>query len=205
MIAPKGNIFGAFGRVTSNATTPVGVKSEEATDEANRAPCSSRALRHTGNEGGISMSELTCLELSVLLWVAHALTQSVTSRAEFGLAYSFTPRDTQPTPKGLAWGRATRAFHNYVENLGPFVAMALALIAKGHTGGLGVVGATIWIVVRPLSPGLCDGRHLRAHCAVGRFCHQPLDDAGPSGVVLSRAALRKWSRSSEETVLNRRR
>ena len=96
------------------------------------------------------MSELTCLELSVLLWVAHALTQSVTSRTEFGMAYSFSPRDTQPTPKGLAWGRATRAFHNYVENLGPFVAMALALIATGHTGGLGAVGATIWIVARIL-------------------------------------------------------
>jgi uncharacterized MAPEG superfamily protein len=81
------------------------------------------------------MSELTCLELSVLLWVAHVLTQSVTARAEFGLAYSFSPRDAQPTPQGLAWGRATRALNNYVENLAPFVALALALIATGHTGG----------------------------------------------------------------------
>ena len=31
------------------------------------------------------------------------------------------------------------------ENLGPFVAMALALIATGHAGGLGAVGATIWM------------------------------------------------------------
>jgi uncharacterized MAPEG superfamily protein len=96
------------------------------------------------------MSELTCLELSVLLWVAHVLTQSVTARAEFGLAYSFSPRDAQPTPKGLVWGRATRALHNYFENLGPFVALALALIATGRTGGLGAVGATIWIVARIL-------------------------------------------------------
>ncbi len=96
------------------------------------------------------MSELTCLELSVLLWVAHVLTQSVTARAEFGLAYSFSPRDAQPTPNGLVWGRATRALHNYVENLGPFVAMALALIATRHAGGLGAVGATIWIVARIL-------------------------------------------------------
>jgi uncharacterized MAPEG superfamily protein len=96
------------------------------------------------------MSELTCLELSVLLWVAHVLTQSVTARAEFGLAYSFSPRDAQPTPEGLAWGRATRALNNYVENLAPFVALALALIATGHTGGVGAVGATIWIVARIL-------------------------------------------------------
>ena len=93
------------------------------------------------------MSELTCLELSVLLWLAHVLTQALTARAEFGDAYLFTPRDAQPAVKGLAVGRATRALHNYVENLGPFVAMALALIATGHGGGL---GATIWIVARIL-------------------------------------------------------
>jgi len=94
------------------------------------------------------MSELTCLELSVLLWVAHILTQAVTARAEFGDAYLFTPRDTQPAPKGLACGRATRALANYVENYGPFIAMALALIATQRTGGIGAVGATIWILVR---------------------------------------------------------
>ena len=91
------------------------------------------------------MSELTCLELSVVLWVAHVLCQAFTARAEFGDDYLFSPRDTQVTPKGLACGRATRALHNYVENLGPFVAMDLALIATQHTGGL---GATIWIAGR---------------------------------------------------------
>jgi len=94
------------------------------------------------------MSELTCLELSVLLWVAHVLVQAYTANAEFGAAYLFTPRDTQPTGKGLACGRATRALANYVENLGPFVAMALALIATQHTGGMGAIGATIWILAR---------------------------------------------------------
>jgi uncharacterized MAPEG superfamily protein len=94
------------------------------------------------------MSELTCLELSVLLWVAHVLVQAATARAEFGDAYLFTPRDTEPAAKGLACGRATRALHNYVENLGPFIAMALALIATGRHGGLGAAGATIWILAR---------------------------------------------------------
>jgi uncharacterized MAPEG superfamily protein len=93
------------------------------------------------------MSELTCLELSVLLWLAHVLVQFFTARAEFGDAYLLTPRDAQPTAKGLACGRATRALANYVENLGPFIAMALALIATGHGGGL---GATIWILARIL-------------------------------------------------------
>jgi uncharacterized MAPEG superfamily protein len=96
------------------------------------------------------MSELTCLELSVLLWAAHVLTQAVTGRAEFGDAYLFSPRDKQLSAKGVGCGRATRALANYVENLGPFVAMALALIATGHAGGLGATGATIWILARIL-------------------------------------------------------
>ena len=91
------------------------------------------------------MSELTCLELSVLLWLAHVLAQALTARAEFGDAYLFTPRDAQVQPKGLGCGRATRALANYVENLTPFVALDLALIATQHTGGL---GATIWILAR---------------------------------------------------------
>jgi uncharacterized MAPEG superfamily protein len=47
--------------------------------------------------------------------------------------------------KALVWGRATRALHNYVENLVPFVALDLALIVTQHTGGL---GATLWIIGR---------------------------------------------------------
>ena len=94
------------------------------------------------------MSELTCLELSVLLWVAHILVQFFTTRAEFGDAYLLTPRDTEPVAKGLACGRATRALANYVENYGPFIAMALALIATGQSGGLGAAGATIWLLAR---------------------------------------------------------
>ena len=94
------------------------------------------------------MSELMCLELSVLLWVAHVLSQAFTARAEFGEAYLFTPRDAQPAAKGLACGRATRALSNYVENYGPFIAMDLALIATQRAGGIGALGATIWIFAR---------------------------------------------------------
>ena len=91
------------------------------------------------------MSELVCLELSVILWLAHVLTEVATARAEFGDWYLFTPRDERKTAKGLAHGRATRALANYVENLGPFLALDLALIATQHAGGY---GATVWIVAR---------------------------------------------------------
>ena len=91
------------------------------------------------------MTELTCLELSILLWLAHVLTQAITARGEFGDDYLFSARDAATSPKGLSVGRATRALHNYIENLVPFVALDLALIATQHTGGL---GATIWIIAR---------------------------------------------------------
>ena len=93
------------------------------------------------------MSELLCLELSVVLWLAHVLCQAFTARAEFGDAYLFSPRDESKTPKGLTFGRADRALANYVENFVPFVALDLALIATGHTGG---IGATLWIIARIL-------------------------------------------------------
>jgi uncharacterized MAPEG superfamily protein len=93
------------------------------------------------------MSELACLELSVLLWLAHVLVQAFAGNAEFGLEYLLSPRDGQPPAKGVACGRATRALNNYIESLVPFVALALALVATGKAGGL---GATIWIIARIL-------------------------------------------------------
>jgi uncharacterized MAPEG superfamily protein len=93
------------------------------------------------------MSEVVCLELSVLLWIAQVVVQAYLAEEEFGLAYLLSPRDEQRVAKGVACGRATRALNNYVENLVPFAALALALIATGHGGGL---GATIWIIARIL-------------------------------------------------------
>ncbi|MEO9167858.1 MAG: MAPEG family protein [Aestuariivirga sp.] len=116
------------------------------------------------------MNELTCLELSVILWVAHVLTQAFNARGEFGDDYLFSPRDGKVTPKGLAVGRATRALHNYIENYVPFLAVDLGLIATQHTGGMGSTGATIWIIARILYlPVYMVGtKYLRTACwAVG--------------------------------------
>jgi uncharacterized MAPEG superfamily protein len=89
--------------------------------------------------------ELVCLELSVLLFIAHVVCQAVLAQGEFGQAFLFSPRDNSPDAKGVLCGRATRALANFVENYGAFVAMDLALIATGHTGGW---GAVVWIVAR---------------------------------------------------------
>jgi len=94
------------------------------------------------------MSELTCLELSVALWVVHVLVQAGVGNVELPFGYLFTSRDKPPAVNGLLFGRATRALANYIENLTPFVAVALALIVTQRTGGAGALGATIWILAR---------------------------------------------------------
>ena len=67
---------------------------------------------------------------------------------ELPSGYLFTSRDKPAAASGLLFGRATRALANYVENLTPFVAVALGLIVTQRTGGAGALGATIWILAR---------------------------------------------------------
>src|ERR1700722_3665200 len=93
------------------------------------------------------MSELTCLEVAVGLWFVHLLCQMGLAGQAFSTAYLFSSRDAQAAPKGPVWGRATRAFANYVENLVAFAALDLGLIVTHHTAGF---APTAWIVARVL-------------------------------------------------------
>jgi uncharacterized MAPEG superfamily protein len=94
------------------------------------------------------MSELTCLELSVVLWLGHVLVQACLGNAQMPSRYLFTARDEPAKARGVLYGRACRALANYLENFTPFVAVALALLVTQRTGGAGAIGATIWIVAR---------------------------------------------------------
>jgi uncharacterized MAPEG superfamily protein len=94
------------------------------------------------------MSELTCLELSVVLWLAHVLVQASVGNTVLPSGYLATARDNPVAARGVLYGRATRALANYVENFTPFVALALALIVTQRAGGAGALGATIWVLAR---------------------------------------------------------
>jgi uncharacterized MAPEG superfamily protein len=94
------------------------------------------------------MSELTCLELSVVLWLVHVLVQAGLGNAQMPSRYLLSSRDEPAKAGGVFYGRACRALANYLENLTPFVAVALALIATQRTGGVGAIGATIWVLAR---------------------------------------------------------
>ena len=91
------------------------------------------------------MSELTCLELALALWFVHLFCQMGTAGGAFSTAYLFSSRDAQSPPKGVIWGRATRAFANYVENLVAFAALDLGLIVTHHTAGY---AASVWVAAR---------------------------------------------------------
>jgi uncharacterized MAPEG superfamily protein len=91
------------------------------------------------------MSEVTCLELSVVLWLIHVLCQAGIGTKELSARYLFSSRDKPAIPSGFMAGRATRALANYVENFTPFAALTVALIATHHSGG---IWPTVWILAR---------------------------------------------------------
>src|ERR1700749_514288 len=91
------------------------------------------------------MDELICLELAVGLWFVHLFCQIGFAGGAFSTAYLFSSRDAQLPPKGLIWGRASRAFANYVENLVAFAALDIGLIVTHQSAGL---APTIWMVAR---------------------------------------------------------
>jgi uncharacterized MAPEG superfamily protein len=83
--------------------------------------------------------------LALALWFIHLFCQMGTAGGAFSMAYLFSSRDAQQPPRGLVWGRATRAFANYGENLVAFVALDLGLIVTHHTAWF---APTVWIAAR---------------------------------------------------------
>ncbi|KAA0968275.1 hypothetical protein FPY71_18305 [Aureimonas fodinaquatilis] len=92
-------------------------------------------------------TELVILGLSVLLLFLHIMLQGQFATKERGFKWNAGPRD-ESKPLGIMAGRADRALRNFQETYPAFVALALGLAVTGQTGGLGAVGALLWIVAR---------------------------------------------------------
>ncbi|MBV8106034.1 MAG: MAPEG family protein [Hyphomicrobiales bacterium] len=91
------------------------------------------------------MSELVCLEVSVLLWIVYVLAQVGASQVELPLSYLLSSRDRPVELKGVMAGRANRALGNYVQNFTAFIALDLAFVATHQSAG---ISPTVWIVAR---------------------------------------------------------
>lgn len=93
-------------------------------------------------------TEIIVLALSVLLLVVHIAIQGAAVTKERGTDWNMGPRDEEGPPLGVAAGRAARALDNYKETWPALIAFALALAVTGRTGGVGAVGALVWLAGR---------------------------------------------------------
>jgi uncharacterized MAPEG superfamily protein len=95
-------------------------------------------------------AEIVMLGLGAVLLLLQMFLQSVSSAIELGGGYKAGPRDDTRVVRSVIAGRADRAFRNLLETFPIFAALALALVITGRNGGLGVLGAQAWIVMRIL-------------------------------------------------------
>ncbi|MCJ2012400.1 MAPEG family protein [Methylobacterium sp. J-076] len=93
-------------------------------------------------------TEMIVLGLSVVLLVVHIALQGATVTRERGTDWNMGARDGAGAPLGVLAGRASRALDNYKETWPALIAMALALAVTGRTGGVGAVGALVWLAAR---------------------------------------------------------
>jgi uncharacterized MAPEG superfamily protein len=95
-------------------------------------------------------TEIVMLALGVILLLVQLFLQSISATMEMGGEYKAGPRDEARVLKGVFAGRADRAFRNLLETFPIFAALALALVVTGRNGGLGALGAEVWVVTRIL-------------------------------------------------------
>lgn len=93
-------------------------------------------------------AEIVMLGLGAVLLLLQMFLQSVSSAIELGGGYKAGPRDDTRMVRSVIAGRADRAFRNLLETFPIFA--ALALVITGRNGGLGALGAQVWIVMRIL-------------------------------------------------------
>jgi uncharacterized MAPEG superfamily protein len=95
-------------------------------------------------------TEIAMLGLGAVLLLVQMFLQSISSAIEFGVGYKMGYRDDARVVRSVIAGRADRAFRNLLETFPVFAALALALVITGRNGGLGALGAQLWIVMRIL-------------------------------------------------------
>ena len=91
--------------------------------------------------------EMGCLYAAMVLALIHLTAASFSFKAQVGNRYSVGPRDEDLRPRGVA-GRLDRAQRNFLETFPVFVAAVLMQHLLDRSGGLGAVGASLYIAGR---------------------------------------------------------
>lgn len=100
------------------------------------------------------MTEINILGLSVVLLFVQIFLQAGTALSELGNDYLTGPRDETRVLKSAQAGRARRALDNLLETYPAFIGLALALAVTNKAGGIGAIGAVVWLVARVVYLGL---------------------------------------------------
>ena len=95
-------------------------------------------------------TEIVMLGLGAALLLVQMFLQSISSAVEMGGDYKAGPRDETRVLHGVFAGRADRAFRNLLETFPVFAGLALALVVTGRNGGVGALGAEVWVAARIL-------------------------------------------------------
>ena len=91
--------------------------------------------------------EMGCLYAAMVLALIHLTAASFSFKAQVGNRYSVGPRDEDLRPRGVA-GRLDRAQRNFLETFPVFVAAVLMQHLLDRSGGLGAIGASLYIAGR---------------------------------------------------------
>lgn len=98
-------------------------------------------------EAAASSTEVWVLGWSAMLLLVQVGLQAVSSY-DLGPSYLLGPRDEKRTSKNVLAGRFERALKNMLETYPAFIALVVALVVAGKTGGMGATGAWLWLSAR---------------------------------------------------------
>lgn len=104
-------------------------------------------------EAAAASTEIWVLGWSAVLLLVQMIIQA-SAAGDLGPAYLFSPRDEKRESKSVLAGRLDRALKNLLETYPAFIALVVALVVTGKTGGIAATGAIIWIVARVIYVGL---------------------------------------------------
>lgn len=98
-------------------------------------------------EAAATSTEIWILGWSALLLLVQVALQAL-STYDLGPAYLLGPRDQKREARNVLAGRLERALKNFLETYPAFIAIVVALVVTGKSGGLAAAGAWIWLAAR---------------------------------------------------------
>jgi len=127
---------------------PVETGSFETTSACNCRESEAMASHQEGDdmEAAAASTEIWVLGWSAILLIVQVVLQAGATY-DLGPAYLLGPRDDKRSLNKFA-GRLKRALTNFLETYPAFIALVVALVVTGKTGGLAATGAWVWLLAR---------------------------------------------------------